>query len=395
MSKGGRYLQKSAAGKKFGGLKKGLLIALIVFLVLVIAIVALVVGIYKDKIGRINIVTPETKEYNQEEIDNILSYVPSDSIVEDPVTSTDPTTEPTTVPTVAPTEDPTAYEEGKLGKIVNIMLVGQSWRPGEEGKMSDTMILFTVNKQTKTLTLTSFMRDTYVKLANYKDSGGTQHSCGSQRLNVAYALGYSWGGAYDAMGMLNQTIEENFLIDIDYNVEIDFDTFVKVIDTLGGIEVELDADEAKYLQDSTFCWGDYYEGNCLLDGYGALAYARIRSSNASDSDENRTARQRRVIEKIVGKLKGLSLTELNALIDTILPMITTNMPEDVITSCIVELLPLLPKLKIASHLVPMEGKACGQYREIYGVNSGVLVPNLYKNQEALRAICEDVEVVTE
>ena len=167
-----------------------------------------------------------------------------------PVQTTVPTTtapEVTTEPTTVPTEDPSVYEPGKLGKIVNIMVVGQSWRPGEDGKMADTMILCTVNKETKTLTMTSFLRDTYVKLANYKDSGGTKHSCGNQRLNVAYALGYSWGGAYDAMGMLNQTIEENFLIDIDYNVEVDFDTFVKVIDTLGGIEIELNADEATYM----------------------------------------------------------------------------------------------------------------------------------------------------
>ena len=85
----------------------------------------------------------------------------------------------------------------------------------------------------------------------------------------------------------------------------------------------------------------------------------------------------------------MSVSELNELIDTILPMITTDMSNEDITNCMVELLPLLPKLQIQSHQVPVEGVNCGQIVQIYGVNSGVLVPNLQKNQEALKAICED------
>lgn len=393
MSKGGRYLQKKPAGGK----KKAVLITVLAIVLVLVVLVAAILIFIKGKFDLINQVEPEIKNPSQEEIDKILSYVPEDSIIEGYVPTTgeaetEPTTESTEEPTTAPTEEPGAYDPGKLGKIVNIMVVGQSWRPGEEGKMSDTMILFTVNKQTKTLTLTSFMRDTYVKLANYRDSGGTKHSCGNQRLNIAYALGYSWGGAYDAMGMLNQTIEENFLIDIDYNVEIDFDTFTKVIDALGGVEIELTEEEAIYLTDDTFCEGEFVTGVNLLKGDAALTYARIRNI---DNDEKRTARQRLLIEKIVSELKSLSLKELNNLVDTILPMITTNMTNEDITNCIVELLPLLPKLQMKSHQVPLEGVSCGQMREIYGVNSGVLVPNLYKNQEALRAICEDVEEIAE
>lgn len=388
MGKGGRYLQKPAGGGK----KKTVLIVLLCIVLVLVILVAAVLLFIKSKMDLIIRPEPEIKDYTQEEIDSILHYVPEDSIVDAPVTITEPTeedTEPTEEPTTAPTEDPGAYDAGKLGKIVNIMVVGQSWRPGEEGKMSDSMILFTVNKQTKTLTLTSFLRDTYVKLANYRDSGGTKHSCGSQRLNTAYALGYSWGGAYDAMGMLNQTIEENFLIDIDYNVEVDFDTFTKVIDVLGGVEIDLTADEALYLTDCTFCEGEFTEGVNCLRGDAALMYARIRKANPSDNDENRSMRQKTVIQKIIGKLKTMSLSELNDLIDIILPMITTNMSNEDITNCMVELLPLLPKLHIQSHQVPIEGVDCGQIVEIYGVNSGVLVPNLQKNRDALQAICED------
>lgn len=388
MSKGGRYLQKKPAG----GRKKGVLIAILSVVLALAIIVGAGLWFFNSKLNLINRPEPEIKNPSQEEIDSILSYVPEDSIVDGPVTvvdETEATTEATEAPTTEPVEDPGAYDPGKLGKIVNVMVVGQAWRVGEDGKMSDSMILFTVNKQTKTLTLTSFLRDTYVKLANFKDSAGRQHTCGKQRLNTAYALGYSWGGAYDAMGMLNQTIEENFLIDIDYNVEIDFDTFTKIIDTLGGVEIELTADEAVYLTDNAFCAGSFTEGLNLLKGDAALSYARIRKANPTDNDEKRSLRQKLVIEKIVGKLKAMSLSDLNNLIDTILPMITTNMSNEDMTNCIVELLPLLPKLQLQSHQVPLEGTSCGQIVEIYGVNSGVLVPNLVKNQEALKAICED------
>ena len=394
MSKGGRYLQKKPAG----GRKKGVLITILAIVLVLVFIVAAVVFFINSKLNLLTRPEPEIKNPSQEEIDNILSYVPEDSIIEGPVSNvedTQPTTEateePTTEPTVVPTEDPTAYEPGKLGKIVNILVVGQSWRPGEEGKMSDSMILFTVNKQTKTLTLTSFLRDTYVKLANYKDSGGKQHTCGSQRLNVAYALGYSWGGAYDAMGMLNQTIEENFLIDIDYNVEIDFDTFKMVIDAMGGVEIDLTYDEAFYMTDDAFCEGEFSEGVNLLKGDAALTYARIRKATPTDNDEGRSARQRKLIGQIIAQLKSMSLKELNDLINTILPMITTNMSNEDITNCMLELMPLLPKLQMQSHQVPMEGVDCGQIVQIYGVNSGVLVPNLPENQAALKAICEDNE----
>ena len=190
MSKGGRYLQKKPAG---AGWKKGVVIAVVAVLVLAIVLASLAILYIKGKFKLINIVTPESKDYTQEEIDNIMQYIPEDAVtypVSDENEETEPTEE-TTEATEAPTEDPSAYDPGKLGKIVNIMVVGQAWRPGEEGKMSDSMILCTINKETKTLTLTSFLRDTYIKLANYRDSGGTQHTCGNQRINVAYALGYS------------------------------------------------------------------------------------------------------------------------------------------------------------------------------------------------------------
>lgn len=379
MSKGGRYLNNSPKPKKSLGWKKTLLIVLIVIVVLAIIGVAAGIMFYNSKLNLINRPEVETKNPSQEEIDAIFNYVPTDSIIYE-------STEATTEPTVATTEDPTYYEEGKLGKIVNIMVVGQAARDEEVGKMSDTMMLCTINKETKTLTLTSFLRDTYLKLPNYVDSSGTKHSCGNQRINVNYALGYAWGGTLDAMGMLNQCIYENFGVEVDYNVEVNFDSFEDVVNLLGGIDIELTEAEAKHMTNDLNNVGNFTAGVNHMTGYQALQYARIRHI---DSDMARGNRQRIVVTTILNQLKSMSLTELNDLIDQVLPMITTNMTNDEITNCILELLPLLPKLQVVSNQCPAEGTYAGQIVEIYGVNSGVLVPNLQTNRELLAAICED------
>ncbi len=387
MSKGGRYLKTTAPVKKKKSASTIVLIVLIV--VLVVAILAVGAGIlfFNSKLNLITRPDVEIKNPSQEEIDSIMTYVPEDAVVDPSATET--TEEPTTEPTVETTEDPTYYEPGKLGKVVNILLVGQAARDVEVGKMSDSMILFTVNKETKQLTLTSFPRDTYVKLPNYVDSGGTKHSCGKQRINVNYALGYSWGGTLDAMGMLNQCIYENFGAEVDFNVEINFESFEKIVDLLGGIEIELTEAEAdymtNYMSEIGIPIGTFEPGLTKLTGSQALHYARIRKI---DSDMERGNRQKKVITTLINSVKGLSLKELNSLIDEILPMIITNMSNDDITNCILELLPLLPKLTIVSNQCPAEGTYTGQIVDIYGVQSGVIVPNLEKNRELLTAITE-------
>ena len=384
MSKGGRYLNtnNAKAPKKKGGRgKKTLLIVLIAIVVIAIIGVAAGIMFYNSKLNLINRPEVETRNPSQEEIDAIFNYVPTDSIV---VESTEATTEPT----VATTEDPTYYEEGNLGKIVNIMVVGQSSREDEVGKMSDTMMICTVNKETKTLTLTTIPRDTYVKLPNYVDSSGRKHTCGNQRINVNYALGYAWGGTLDAMGMLNQCIYENFGVEIDHNVEIDFASFENVVNLLGGIDIELTEAEANHMTNDLDNVGTFTPGVNHMTGYQALQYARIRHI---DSDMARGNRQKNVVTIILNQLRNMSLKELNDLINQVLPMITTNMSNEDITNCIVELLPLLPKLQVVSNQCPAEGTYSGQMIDILGDGflSGVIVPNLQTNRELMMAICED------
>ena len=106
---------------------------------------------------------------------------------------------------------------------VNILLVGQDRRAheGEGPQRTDAMILCTINKSTKTLTMTSFMRDLWVYIPEMYN----------QRLNMPYKLG--------GFPLLNDTLDYNFGISADYNVEIDFSGFMEAIDIIGGVEIEL------------------------------------------------------------------------------------------------------------------------------------------------------------
>lgn len=369
----GRYLQKKE--KKPLSKKKIALIALVIVLVLIVAVIIAGVCYYNyilDQIPRADFIE---KELSDEDLEKILGYVPEAAETTQPIETT---------------QEPTDPDYGTTGKIVNIMLVGQNYRPGEESKLSDTMILVTVNKETKTMTLTSFQRDLYVQLPNYKT-----YKCGMQRINVAYNLGWHWGGDAGAFQMLDECIYNNFGVEIDYNVEINFDGFIEIIDMIGGVTVELSEAEAQYLTEDENNEGTFEAGTVLLDGDSALAYARMRHSSPEDNDFHRTSRQRELIGIIVNQMRGLSLTELNKLVQNAIPYVLTDMTNDEITTLMLELLPLLPDLQMEQIQCPAEGTYSGKMVEIYGVSSGVLVPNLEKNREILMAICEEPEETTE
>lgn len=298
-------------------------------------------------------------------------------------------TQQTTVPTEE-TSAPTTLPYVESGKdIINILIVGQAARDGEESRMADTMILATVNKNTKVLTLTSFLRDTYLKLPDYVDPSGTRHTCGKQRINLAYHLGWTWGDVGGAMEMTNQCLYENFGIEVDYDVEVDFRAFIDVINLLGGLTVELTEEEADYLNTDGKVWQDVSAGKVCLDGDTALAYARMRKAQGdSDSDIKRTERQRKVIQAILKQVKNLSFTELQELVNTALPSVTTNMTNEEITTCMWEILPLLPQLTVETGTCPVETTYWGEIIEIGGYPSSVLFFDEGQNRKLMTAITE-------
>lgn len=277
--------------------------------------------------------------------------------------------------------------ENLLGKrddgIMNILLIGQDMREGADHKLADAMILCSVNRHTGTMTMCSLMRDMYVQLPDYAGHTGTKN-----RINAAYSLGYAWNGDRGGMEMLDKLILEQFGVEVDYNVEFSFDSFVRVVDTLGGVELDLTEAEAAYLNKQSNLTGGYSEGSNLLDGESALVFVRTRHSSAGDSDFFRTGRQRAVVAAVTEKLRKMNLKQLHSLITDILPMIHTDMTNREILSCAVKLLPIAKNLKIESQQIPADGTYENARVEIGGYSAAVLVPDLEKNKQILMEICE-------
>lgn len=218
--------------------------------------------------------------------------------------------------------------------MVHVLLIGQDRRPGESRARSDSMILVSVNKSEKTITMTSFLRDLYVKIPGY----------GSNRLNAAY----SWGG----MELLNATLEQNFGVVVDGNIEVDFNQFAEIVDLLGGVDMELRYDEANLI--NTEVGGSLTKGMNHLNGEQTLTYARIRKLDAN-RDFSRTERQRKVLTVLVEQVKDSSLLTLLDLVNEVLPMVTTDMSNTQILGYATDLFPLLSGASIVSQRIPADG----------------------------------------
>ena len=256
--------------------------------------------------------------------------------------------------------------------IVNIMLIGQDRRPGEDRARSDSMILVTFNKEKKTITMTSFMRDLYVKIpGGYLDN----------RINTSYSLG--------GMELLDQTLLENFGVVVDANVEVDFDQFRHIIDLLGGVQIELDEAEARYIN-KKMNTRDVQPGLQTLNGKQALWYARNRSTGGT-SDFGRTNRQRTVLNALIEAYKNKPLTEMIGLLDDILPLITTDLTQGEIISYVTALFPMFSECEIVTQHIPVQG---GYYdATIRGMQ--VLVPNMDVNRQALIDSLTNSETIEE
>ena len=300
-----------------------------------------------------------------------LSQEALDALIGTTETAPEPTSPEETWPQVTSDEN-----------ITNIMLVGQSWREGEENMLSDTMIQCSINREMRTLSLVSFMRDLYVPLPAYAG-----HGPGRNRINVCYALGSTWTRtSQGGMEMLAKCVEQNFGIHVDHTIEIGFDTFTSIIDAMGGVEVELTEAEAEYLTKHVGYVGEMQPGYQTLDGTEALAYARIRKI---DSDRQRTARQRSLITSLLDKCREMNLLELHDLATTILPMITTDMTNKEITNYIWEFLPMVKDIRVASLTCPADnetlpGSVWGKTIELYGYSSSVVECNTALNGRYLR-----------
>lgn len=266
----------------------------------------------------------------------------------------DPTRETATLPQIS-------AEIIDSENTVNILLVGSD----KGGNLSDAMILCSIHKDQKTITLVSFQRDSYVDIPGYFP----------HKLNTSYAL-----GGFD---VLNDTLESNFGIQVDGNVAVDFDGFMDVIDTIGGIEMELTSEEAEHLN-WKFGW-DLTEGMNYLNGEQALNYARIRAIDA-DADFARTNRQRKVIAAVMDEVKGMSLSEINSLLNELLPLVSTDLTNSEIIGYAMDLYPLLSDSTITTQQIPAEGTFYLDWVDQDGGMSIIRISDFDTNIEILREI---------
>ena len=238
-------------------------------------------------------------------------------------------------------EDEYVYHEGQGDHIVNIMLVGQDAREGERVQRSDTMMLVTFNLKTRTITLTSLMRDQYVNIPGY----------GTTKLNHAYQ--------YGGMSLMNETLYNHFGIEVDGNFEVDFTGFEKIIDKLGGVEIELTKKEVAYLKEKGF--KNVHEGVNLLSGKPALWYARLRSI---DDDYARAERQRNVMMSLFEAYKELNYAEMLSLLHELLPLLRTNMTMSQITGYAMDLYPMLSGATVETLRIPADGTFKGGFVKV-------------------------------
>lgn len=390
----GRY--GSGNSKSSGGAWK---IVLIVVLCVVLIFALLFGAAYfflQSKLNKVTQAQFEEKDVSGQDLSALIGNL------DEP----DPTYTVTEV-TEATTEAPTDPDYGKSGKIINILVIGQDSREGEDSKLADCIILLTLNKETKTLVMSSFLRDSYVKLPEYYRG----HTCGWNRINTSYALGYAWYGDAGAMEMLNITLKDNYGVEVDGNVEVSFGTFKTVVDAIGGVDIELYGDEYTKMLEWQDAFNEHYEwlelpkhveiheGMNTLNGDMALEYARERHVNYGDSDIQRTNRQRLVIASILDKISRMSLTELNSLIDTVLPEIITDISTDDMMMYIQELTPFLfDDLTLVSQQIPSDGTYWGEMVMLPDGEGGVLKIDFGQNQKIMQTILNgdipDTAVVT-
>lgn len=349
------------------GKGKGLKIALIC--VVVAVLLAAITGIiyYVSMVNKMNHV---------EVPDIITTEAPTEATTEPTVETTEATTSPTEPPHIPSSED-----------YINILLVGQAARYGETERFADTMILCTLNTWEKTLTLTSILRDTLVGQSGPYNN----HYWGGIKITTVYHLGYMWGGTAGSMACMNQTLYDNFGIEVDHNFEVDFEAFATAINLLGGVELELTQAEADYLnKDDAWVRFDVEPGLQKLDGMAALSYARMRKAEGDgESDIKRTKRQRYLMTVLLDKVKDMSASDLQKMADKVLPYVTTSMDTAELTELLLKVIPMLPELKIeASGTCPAEYS--GSIVDIYedGIPDSVLKFVPITTKKTMRAITE-------
>ena len=268
-------------------------------------------------------------------------------------------------------------------QIQNIMIFGLDDHFDDDNGRADTMMLISIDKKHNALKQVSFLRDLYLPIFNQ----------GEDKLNAAFA----YGGAKLAI----ETIEYNFKIKIDNYIVLDFDSFIYIINSLGGLDITLTQEEINYIdwqsfrnhqvevEDELMSTAPSFEGQTgvkvHVNGRQALWHARNRGQQGicSGDDFARTQRQSEVIDAVIEKVQSSSIADLIKIAYDVAPMITTNMnlPDTIKTSLGI---PNYLKYKAITHKVPQ------QFNFDYDTVNGASVLRISNFEEEKNALYEFV-----
>ena len=185
----------------------------------------------------------------------------------------------------------------KNKEVTNIALFGVDAQNGKTGR-SDAIMILSIDKDHDKIKLSSIMRDSYTDINGH----------GKDKITHAYAF----GGPELALN----TINKNFNLSIDKFITVNFTTLPKIVDKIGGIEMNLTEGDLKYMK-----YSDLTTGKNTLNGTQALSYTRIRYDGG---DQRRTERHRNVITAIFNKIKSMPVSSYPGTLNELLPLVSTN-----------------------------------------------------------------------
>lgn len=216
--------------------------------------------------------------------------------------------------------------------VTNILLIGTDERSEQfsNNARGDTCILLSLNKKEGTVKLVSFERGMGVPI-----------------LDGQYEGQYDWlthTFRYGGADLMMREIQECFKVEVNRYVRVNLSTFIDGIDAIGGIDIELTQAEADYINHPQGTYAEFHiaemkikdevqqvkAGMNHLNGATAMLYARCRYI---DSDWGRVKRQQKVIQAAVNQVKNLSISEMNNMLNVILPLVQTNLKESEISGC--------------------------------------------------------------
>ncbi|MDI9497170.1 MAG: LCP family protein [Bacillota bacterium] len=248
--------------------------------------------------------------------------------------------------------------------VINIMLIGTDNRERGQYRLSDSMILLSINRSKGKIVMTSLMRDIYAHIPGR----------GNTKLNAAVAVG--------GPNLLLQTVRNTFKIDVQQYMMVDFYSLAEIIDVLGGISINVSAAEVSEINKHVRQFAPGREllsgsGQMLLNGPQAVGYARIRK--VGHADFQRTERQRTVLTQIINKTKSSSVATLNNLLNSILPRIQTNISKGTFLEYLT-IAPTVLNYQVSQLRIPAQGAYTGA--SFPGIGDSLVI-DINKAREAL------------